>query len=113
MIPGKYNTTIRQGDTWTETFTVTDSILTGYSAIMLWKNAAKVVKVTCSSLADPSTLTVEVGAEDTVLTPIITSAQTALLSAGKYYYALRLTSPGGIVETYLEGTITVVGSVLP
>jgi hypothetical protein len=113
MIPGKYNTTIRQGDTWTETFTCVGELLTGYTVVMLWKNAFKAVKISCSSIDNPSTMTVAVGAEDTVLTPVITATQTALLSAGKYYYALRVTSPGGIVETRLEGTITVVGSVLP
>jgi hypothetical protein len=113
MAAGKYNTSIRQGDTWQETVTFVGQLLTDYVVVMEWKNTLKVVKVTCSSIADPPTMTIAVGAEDTVLTPILTSAQTALLSAGKYNYLLRLTSPGGIVSTELEGTVTVVGSVLP
>jgi hypothetical protein len=113
MIEGKYNTAIRQGDTFQETFTFVDSVLTGYAALMEWKNTSKVVKVSCSSTADPPSMTVAVGVADTVLTPVVTSAQTALLSAGRYRYSLKLISPGGAVSTILTGVITIVGSVLP
>jgi hypothetical protein len=109
MAAGKYNTTIRQGDTWTETFTVVANLLTGYLVVMKWKNSAGTVVVTCSSGATPSTMTIAVGAVNTVLSPIVTSAQTALLPAGRYRYTLQLTSPGGIVSTPVEGIITVTG----
>ena len=112
-MPGRYNITIRQGDTFAETFTFVAILLTSYSGLMQWRNADRTVKVTCSSTADPSTMTIAVGATDTVITPIITATQTAALAAGVYSYDLQLTSPApsSIVTTYLEGTVTVVADV--
>jgi hypothetical protein len=107
-----YNTTVRQGDTFQETFTFSNDdgsplLLIGYSAVMIWRDAAGVAKVTCSSTADPPTMTIACGSMITVLTPVVSAEQTAALAPGDYPYILQHTSPGGIVSTPLKGLITV------
>jgi hypothetical protein len=113
MMPGHYNITIRQGDTFQETFTFVATKLTSYTGLMQWRDGLGTVKVTCDSAGAPATMTIAVGASDTVITPVITSTQTAALAAGVYYYDLQLTSPTPdfIVTTWLEGTVTVVADV--
>jgi hypothetical protein len=108
-MPAQYNFTLRQGDTYTETFTFEDTLLTSYVGLMQIRDQSGMVKVTCSSAASPSTMTIAVGASDTVISPLITAVQTAALSPGVYYYDLQLTSPApsSIVTTYLEGKVTV------
>ena len=112
-MPGRYDIEIRQGDSYVETYTFGATLFTSYSGLMQWRDKDGTVKITCSSTADPSTMTIAVGATDTVITPIITATQTAALAAGVYSYDLQLTSPApsSIVTTYLEGTVTVVADV--
>jgi hypothetical protein len=112
-MPGHYNITIRQGDTYAETYTFGATLFTGYSGLMQIRDKDGTVKITCSSTAAPSTMTIAVGSVDTVITPIITATQTAALAAGVYFYDLQLTSaaPASIVTTYLEGTVTIVKDV--
>jgi hypothetical protein len=112
-MPGRYDITIRQGDTYAETFTFAATLLTNYTGLMQWRDKDGTVKITCSSTAAPSTMTIAVGGVDSVITPVITATQTAALAAGTYYYDLQLTSPapGLIVTTWLEGTVTVVKDV--
>jgi hypothetical protein len=104
-MPGRYDISLRQGDTYDETYTVVDTLLTGYTALMQIRDSSGVVRVTCSS-AD-ATLLIAVGATDTVLTPVITAVQTAALNSGVYYYDLQVTAPNGSVKTLLAGTVTV------
>jgi hypothetical protein len=111
MAAGKYNTTIRRGDTFQETFTFVDTLLTGYSGIMQWKSPKGAVLITCSSTAVPSTLTIAVGAANTVITPIVTAVQTAALPIGGTVYTLQTASASGVVTTYLEGVIKVTGAI--
>ena len=106
-MPGLYNITLRQGDTYTETFTFKDTLLTGYTGLMQIRDQSGAVKVTCDSDASPSTMTITVGAADSIVAPLISAVQTAALSPGVYYYDLELTSPSSIVTTYLEGKVTV------
>jgi hypothetical protein len=112
-MPGRYDIQLRQGDTYDETYTVVDTLLTGYTALMQIRDSAGEVKVTCSS-AD-GTLLIDVQmfivapseTLNTVLTPVITAAQTAALNSGVYYYDLQVTAPNGAVKTLLAGTVTV------
>lgn len=108
-MPAKYNITLRQGDTYTETFTFSSVLLTSYTGLMQIRDQGGAVKVTCDSTASPATMTIAVGSTDSVVSPLITATQTAALSPGVYYYDLQLTSPApsSIVTTYLEGTVTV------
>jgi hypothetical protein len=108
-MPGHYNITIRQGDTYDETYTFGATLFTGYSGLMQIRDKDGTVKVTCSSTAAPSTMTIAVGSVDTVITPIITATQTAALAAGVYYYDLQLTSPAptSAVKTWMAGTVTI------
>jgi hypothetical protein len=108
---GHYDITIRRGDTYQDTFTVAANLLTNYTALMQWRDKDGTVKVTCSSTAAPSTMTIAVGSVDTVITPIITAVQTALLEQGTLYYDCQITSPAGVVTTILEGTVTVTADV--
>jgi hypothetical protein len=106
---GHYDITIRRGDTYQDTFTVAANLLTNYTALMQWRDKDGTVKVTCSSTAAPSTMTIAVGSVDTVITPIITATQTAALAAGVYFYDLQLTSPAptSAVKTWMAGTVTI------
>jgi hypothetical protein len=42
-MPGRYDISLRQGDTYDETYTVVDTLLTGYTALMQIRDSSGVV----------------------------------------------------------------------
>lgn len=110
MIPGHYDMVVRQGDTFDETFTFVNNLLTDYTALMQWRDRdTGALVLSCDSEASPCTLDIAVGGVDSVLTPVITAVQTAGLAPGIYNYDLQLTSPTPlfVVKTMLEGTVQI------
>ena len=107
-MPGKYNTEMYVGDNWQRTIVITDPAdipvdLTGYSA--RWQ--VRTDPAATTAVLAISTAGGEIVVNGTTLTASVTGAVTALLATGAYYHDLELTTPGGVVTTYLAGILAI------
>jgi hypothetical protein len=104
---GSYNIVADQGATWNWRFTVdTDGTpwnLTGYTMAMMVKESTAVTTAYLD-LPDDGTVTLSsLG----VVTITVSATKMATIPAGRWYYDLELTSPGGTVTRLLEGRFIV------
>lgn len=117
MIPGVYNLTIYQGDTFELTFRLRDSVTRAYldltdctvsSQIRLKESTATPLAVIAGALQDQTATT---GGITLSLTPTETAALAPVAGNTAYVWDVQLTWPGGRVETYLKGSVTVIAQV--
>lgn len=111
-MPGTYSTEIYIGDDWKRTIVITDPngdpvVLTGYSA--RWQVRSE--KLAVVPLVSMTTTTGELVIAGAALTASLTAAVTKLLPSGAHYHDLELTSPTGVVTSYLAGKMRIVQDV--
>lgn len=100
---------IEQGATFNTTLNVEDSSGTAINLYAYTANS-QMRKSYYSSTA--YTITSDVtGTANGEITLSMTAANTALLTAGRYVYDVKITSPGSVVTRVIEGIVTVLPSV--
>lgn len=106
IIPDTYHFTIIRGRDFDETFEFPALNLTGYTAKMQIRTAES----QSAPLIAEVTLTVTPGTDSTIRC-VLTDTVTAAITHDVGYYDLLISNPGGSDDTYVRGTITVLGSV--
>lgn len=100
---------IEQGATFSTTLNVEDSIGTAINLYAYTANS-QMRKSYYSSTA--YTITSDVtGTANGEITLSMTAANTAALTAGRYVYDVKITSPSNVVTRVIEGIVTVLPSV--
>jgi hypothetical protein len=102
-----------KGDTFIRDFAFTDADgnpidLTGYSVRLQLRESVRSSSATLDA-ATPNEITIT-GAGNNVLSVLI-DAETMEIPARKYVWDLQLTTPGGVVTTYLFGNFTITSDV--
>lgn len=100
---------IEQGATFSTTLNVEDSVGTAINLYAYTANS-QMRKSYYSSTA--YTITSDVtGTANGEITLSMTAANTAALTAGRYVYDVKITSPSSVVTRVIEGIVTVLPSV--
>ena len=100
---------IEQGATFSTTLNVEDSVGTAINLYAYTANS-QMRKSYYSSTA--YTITSDVtGTANGEITLSMTAANTAALTAGRYVYDVKITSPSNVVTRVIEGIVTVLPSV--
>lgn len=100
---------IEQGATFSTTLNVEDSIGTAINLYAYTANS-QMRKSYYSSTAYTITSNVT-GTANGEITLSMTAANTAALTAGRYVYDVKITSPSNVVTRVIEGIVTVLPSV--
>lgn len=108
---GKYNITIEQGATWSQSFQYKDSSgvaipLTGYTARMQCRATKESASTVINLTTENGGITITPATGTVVCT--LSATATAALTAGELgLYDLEIVSTGGVVTRLIEGRITV------
>lgn len=100
---------IEQGATFSTTLNVEDSIGTAINLYAYTANS-QMRKSYYSSTAYTITSNVT-GTANGEITLSMTAANTSVLTAGRYVYDVKITSPSNVVTRVIEGIVTVLPSV--
>lgn len=108
MNPGKYSFTITQGATFTETWSVAGiTTATGYTSqidIRETQEAASDLILTLSTANGRTALSSN--GTSLIAAHTISAADTAALDFTDAWYDWKISGPGGTVQYYLEGRVT-------
>jgi hypothetical protein len=101
--------TIEQGATFSTSINVEDAA--GYAVNLYAYTANSQMRKSYSSSTAYTIDSTVTGTANGEITLSVTAANTANLSAGRYVYDLKITSPSNIVTRVVEGIVTVLPSV--
>lgn len=121
MIPGTYNFTIYEGETWAETWTRSGVVTsTGWAARLDIRATKDETSELYLSLTSVAGITLSSDGSKLIMSLVLTLTQTAALQQAvaadgmkSAYYDLKLTKPDTTVEYLLRGKISLTARITP